>query len=188
MNVTIRTLAIGFLYLLSISCNQPGPAKVQKSTSSNSITKNKPLSLTEEKKVNNTLKITKEELLRGVQGAIIPLYKDWLIFKNGTYIIFDNADTIADVKISALKWLEHYRPRTTEEQNWDYSITDLDKSEGWAVFGNGYGIYTYVHANELTNNPSAEQIGNFAKAKRAADENYPEIIYINSINGLEEVK
>jgi hypothetical protein len=184
----LRKLAVGLLYIVLISCNQPDSVKIQAQSSTNSVTKNKLQTPAVETSDNNTLKITKGELLRGIQSAIIPIYKDWLILKNGTYIIFDNIDTIADVKISGLRWLEHYRPRTTEEQNWDYSITDLDQSEGWAVFGNGYGIYTFVSPKELIANPSAEQIGNFAKSKRASDEHNPEIIYINSVNGLEEVK
>ena len=185
----LNKVAVWLLYLVILSCN-PSPSVTKTKAGSNNIETavNNLQTTTVQTIESNASKLTKEELLKGIQGAIIPIYKDWLILRNGTYIIFENTDTISDVKKTALQLLEYHRPRTTAEQRWNYSITDLDLSEGWAVFGNGYGIYTYVHKNELINEPSAEQIGDFAKSKRASDENNPEIIYINSTDGLEEVK
>ncbi|MDC0230608.1 hypothetical protein OAK19_01450 [Aureispira] len=180
------------LYLLISSCN---------STSGNS---KKTLNLNENVDFENTdtssvveniridlkseTELTNQELLNKIQKAIIPSYKDWVILKNGTYIIFDNIDTIANISESAIQLLNKYKPKTAAEHNWDFSITDLDQTEGWSVFGNGYGIYNYIHPKELTTNPTPEQIGAFAKVKRALDEKNPKIIYINSKNGLIEFK
>lgn len=133
------------------------------------------------------LKLSKQELLNYVQSAIIPSYKDWVIFDNGTYIIFDNIDTIFDIQKTAIQWLKHYKPKSEQENNWNYSITELDKTNGWSVFGNGYGIYTIVHADELHVGASAQEIGIYAKAKRALDEKNPQIIYISSAKGIREI-
>lgn len=130
--------------------------------------------------------IPPKELLGYIQQAIIPIYKDWVVFNNGTYVIFDNIDTIPDIQKAAIQLLEQYRPKTAEENNWNFTISDLDQTEGWSVYGNGYGIYTYIHPKELTDNASPQQIGNYAKAKRALDEKQPEILFISSKNGIVE--
>lgn len=137
--------------------------------------------------IGTSPKLTEEELLNCVKEAIIPSYQNWLIFRNGTYIVFDKVDTIPDVKKAAINWLNHYKPKKPEDNNWNLNITDLDKTQGWAVFGNGYGIYTLVHAKELSDQPSPQQIGAYAKAKRALDENNPQIIYISSPKGIEKL-
>ncbi len=136
--------------------------------------------------ISTGIQIPPEELLASIRQCIIPEYKNWLILKNGTYIIFDNIDTIPDVKQTAVQWLKHYQPKTAAEYNWDINVTDLDKIEGWSVFGNGYGIYTLVLAKELKVVPSPQQIGAVAKAKRALDENDPQIIYVSSEAGIEQ--
>ena len=35
-------------------------------------------------------KMTDQELIENIKLAINPKFKDWVIFKNGTYIIFDD--------------------------------------------------------------------------------------------------
>lgn len=132
--------------------------------------------------------IPPKELLGYVQQAIIPIYKDWVVLKNGTYIIFDNIDTIPDIKKAAMQLIEQYRPKTAEDNNWNFTISDLDQTQGWSVYGNGYGIYTYIHPKELSDNPDPQQIGTYAKAKRALDEKKPEILFISSKEGITEVR
>ncbi|MCH2022746.1 MAG: hypothetical protein MK207_09735 [Saprospiraceae bacterium] len=180
------------LSLIAINCNTPidNSEKSLKPNKNNQFenTANSSLDTEIQTNLKTESKLSEQELLSNIQEAIIPSYKDWVIMKNGTYIIFDNIDTVTNISKSAIQLLRKYKPKTAAEHNWDYSITDLDKTEGWSVFGNGYGIYNYVHPKELTENPSAEQIAAFAKVKRTLDENNPKIIYINSKNGLIRVK
>ncbi len=138
--------------------------------------------------VNEDSMIEPQQLLGYVQGAIIPIYKDWVLFENGTYIIFDNIDTIPDIQKAAFQYLEAYKPKTAAETNWDFTISDLQQIEGWSVYGNGYGIYTFVHSTELSMGASPQQVGAYAKAKRALDEKNPKILFISSKNGLLEVR
>lgn len=158
--------------------NQPLPTSDTTPISKGSMT-NEPIENMVIPDIGETAKLSHEELRSYIKEAIIPSYQNWLIFRNGTYIVFDNVDTIPDVKKAALNWLAHYKPKTPADNHWEYSITDLDRTEGWAVFGNGYGIYTFVHAKELSDAPSPQQIAAYAKAKRALDEKKPEIIYVN---------
>ena len=180
------------LYLLILSCNPPldNPKKTLNLNENFETEKTTTSSIDEENitKLKSESELSDHELLKNIQQAIIPSYNNWVIMKNGTYIIFDNIDSITNISESAIRILNKYKPKTAAEHNWDFSITDLDQTEGWSVFGNGYGIYNYVHPKELTANPSPEQIGAFAKVKRALDENNPKIIYINSKNGLVKVK
>jgi hypothetical protein len=132
--------------------------------------------------------IKPKKLLGYVQEAIIPMYKDWVLFENGTYVIFDNIDTIPDIQKAALEHLKAYTPKTSVEINWDFTISDLEQIDGWSVYGNGYGIYTFVHAIELSMGASPQQVGAYAKAKRALDEKSPKILFVSSKDGILEVQ
>ncbi len=194
--------SLSLILLLLYSCNQQPtpieqdpistlpespPATTTPRKSSGTMT-NQPIEDMAPAVVNQDLMIAPKELLGYVQAAIIPSYKDWVLFKNGTYIIFDYIDTIPDIQQSALRYLAQYKPKTIADANWDFTISDLDQVEGWSVYGNGYGIYTFVHPTELSINPSPQQIGAYAKAKRALDEEKPKILFISSKDGILEIQ
>jgi hypothetical protein len=138
--------------------------------------------------VNEDYQADSKQLLNYVHAAIIPVYKDWVLFENATYIIFDNIDTIPDIQKAALQHLETYRPKTPAESNWDFTISDLDETEGWSIYGNGYGIYTFVHPEELSKDASPQQVGAYAKTKRALDERNPKILFVSSKNGIQKIQ
>lgn len=194
-------LSLSCILLLLCSCNGTPPIEqrpIQTLPEQPPITTNKPLPsgrMTNQAiedfapmSINEEDAIEPKKLLGYIQAAIIPIYKDWVVFKNGTYIVFDNIDTIPDIQEEALQYLSTYRPKTVVEMNWDFSIVDLDQVEGWLVHGNGYGIYTYVHPTELSMSASPQQISAYAKAKRALDEKNPKILFISSKDGILEVQ
>lgn len=127
--------------------------------------------------------MSKDELIGFVKNAIIPEYKNWVLFENGTYVIFDSIEDVPDVVQASLLQLDFNKAKTPTD--WDFSITELDASMGWSIFGNGYGIYTYVHPEELLAAPDPHQISAYAKSKRILDENNPKIIAISSANGIQ---
>ncbi|MGH1336583.1 MAG: hypothetical protein ACRBFS_10680 [Aureispira sp.] len=135
--------------------------------------------------MNPSLFLSSEELLKKVQQSIIPVYKNWVLFKNGTYIILDDVSNIPDVAQEALRLLATYRPKSVlEKPTWDYSISHLERVEGWSVYGNGYGIYTYVHPDEMMDAPAPPTIIVFSRNKRSLDEANPQILYISSAEGI----
>lgn len=135
--------------------------------------------------MNPNLFLPPKQLLEKIQQSIIPVYKNWVLFKNGTYVILDDISNISDVAQEALRLLAAYRPKSAmEKPDWDYSISHLDRVEGWSVYGNGYGIYTYVHPSEMIEAPAPPNIIVFSKNKRMMDETNPEIIYISSAEGI----
>lgn len=126
---------------------------------------------------NNNSKMT---LLENVRLAINPKFEDWVLFENGTYIIFDNADTISDIKAEAIKLMKEFGSVYAGSPAGDFSVTHLNKTEGWVVSGHCYGMYTYVRPTEMsTKTPSDVEIGTFGRSKRQKDGDNPVIVHVN---------
>lgn len=126
------------------------------------------------------IQMNKNELINHIKLAINPKFQDWVVFKNGTYIIFDEADRIKDVNSEALKQMKEFGPVYAGGPAGDFGITTLNQTDGWIVSGHGYGMYTYVNPSELSiKNPSDSEIGLFGRNKRDLDGKNPEIIFVN---------
>ena len=124
--------------------------------------------------------MTENSLLSHVRLAINPKFQDWVLFKNGTYIIFDNADTIPNLKSEAIKKMKEFGPVNVGGPAGDFSVTHLNQTEGWVVSGHGYGMYTYVSPKELkSEKPEDSEIGLFGRGKRDLDGKNPVVIHIN---------
>ncbi|WP_427874316.1 hypothetical protein [Flavobacterium sp. MMS24-S5] len=126
--------------------------------------------------------ITETELLHHVRLSINPKFQDWVLFKNGTYIIFEHADEISNLERKALKLIKEFGPVYTERSE-DFDVTDLKNTEGWIVSGHGYGMYTYVSPKEIkSKKPDTITIGLSGRGKRDLDGRNPIIIHINRQN------
>lgn len=131
----------------------------------------------EHQKINE---IAETELLNHVRLSINPKFQDWVLFKNGTYIIFENAEEISNIESVALKFMKEFGPVYTEERSEDFDVTDLKNTDGWIVSGHGYGMYTYVSPQELKyKKPNTTKIGLFGRGKRDLDGRNPVIIHVN---------
>lgn len=134
----------------------------------------------DKKKAECQSKMTDNNLLNHVKLAINPKFQDWVLFKNGTYIIFDNADTISDIESEARKLMIEFGPVNVGSSAGDFSVTHLNQTEGWVVSGHGYGIYTYVSPQEpKSEKPDVAEIGLLGRSKRELDGNNPVIVHIN---------
>lgn len=134
------------------------------------------------KKINNQEfdEMSDAELLEHVILSINPVFEDWVLFQNGTYIIFDNADTISNLENEAIKSMEKFGPVHAGDPSGDFSIINLDETEGWIVTGHGYGMYTYVNPKELVSEePGDLEIGLRGRSKRNRDGKKPKIIHVN---------
>jgi len=124
--------------------------------------------------------ISETELLHHVKLSINPKFQDWILFKNGTYIIFENANEIYDLESEALKLIKEFGPVYTGEHSEDFDVTDLKNIEGWIVSGHGYGMYTYVSPKEIKSpTPNITAIGLYGRSKKDLDGRNPLIIHIN---------
>ena len=127
---------------------------------------------------NNNL--TKEALIEHVKLAINPHFKDWVLFKNGTYIIIENLEKGETIEALAMQKMKEFGPIHVGSPAGDFNTITLNKTEGWVIAGHGYGMYTYVHPSEVED-PEAQDyvIGLFGRNKRDEDGQHPEIIYVN---------
>lgn len=134
--------------------------------------------------LNPTVKImTNSEMIEHVKLAINPQFQDWVLFKNGTYIIFDHADTIKDIHAEAIEQMKEFGPVLAGGPAGDFNTITLKHTEGWIVAGHGYGMYTYVNPIEIENKvPNDLEIGLFGRSKRDLDGKQPQIIYTNRNN------
>ena len=124
--------------------------------------------------------MTKEILIGHVKLAINPKFQDWVLFQNGTYLILDNADKIADIEAEAMNLMKEFGPVSAGGPAGDFSVTHLNQTEGWVVSGHGYGMYTYVNPKELDKeSPTDIEIGLYGRSKRDLDGETPKIIHIN---------
>lgn len=128
-----------------------------------------------------TNEIAETELLHHVRLSINPKFQDWVLFKNGTYIIFEKADGIQDLDNAALKLIKEFGPVYKGERSEDFDVTDLKNTEGWIVSGHGYGMYTYVSTQEMKSKKLYNniEIGLLGRGKRDLDGRNPVIIHIN---------
>jgi len=119
-------------------------------------------------------------LLEHVTLAINPNFQNWVLFENGTYIIFDNVDTLSSIEQEAVKLMKEYGPVHSSNPAGDFGVTHLIETDGWVVSGHCYGMYTYVHPTELNSTkPDDLKIGLFGRSKREKDGKNPQIIYVN---------
>ena len=117
-------------------------------------------------------------MLEHVKLAINPTFEEWVLFSNGTYIIFDDADTITDIREEAISQMKKFGPVYVGSPAADFSVTQLNKTAGWVVSGHGYGMYTYVHPDELDSKTPSD-IGIHGRSKRNEYGEKPTIIHVN---------
>jgi hypothetical protein len=121
------------------------------------------------------------ELLERVKLAINPAFSDWVLFSNGTYIIFDDAADELAIPKAAIEFMKEFGPVSVGGPAGDFEVFYLDEVEGWVVGGHGYGMYTYVHPSELASDaPSDVEIGLLGRSKRDLDAAELEILHVNT--------
>ncbi|WP_438426653.1 hypothetical protein [Aquimarina macrocephali] len=124
-----------------------------------------------------------KSLLDNVRLAINPKFEDWVLFENGTYIIFDDINKVKNTEVKAIELMKEFGPVNAGGPAGDFNVISLNQTKGWVVSGHGYGMYTYVHPDELnTSSPDDITIGLFGRSKRDKDGNDPKIIHINKNN------
>jgi len=125
--------------------------------------------------------LTIEELKKHVKLAIYPEYKNWILFKNGTYIIFDEVTEATAIEEQGLEKMKKYGPVFAGSNAGDFITITLTNTDGWVISGHGYGMYTYVHPKEMENENTLDfVVGLYGRSKRDKDGLNPEIVCISS--------
>ena len=64
-------------------------------------------------------------MLAHVRLAINLQFEDWVLFKNGTYVIFDDARIIADIREKASAEMKAFGPVQVGGSGWNFEVTTL---------------------------------------------------------------
>lgn len=135
---------------------------------------------TNQPKQSQSKQMNDKELIENVKLAINPKFQDWVLFKNGTYIIFDDITKVKNINDEAMVMMKEFGPVFAGGPAGDFNTIHLTKTEGWIVSGHGYGMYTYVSPSEIQNESANDmEIGLLGRSKRDLDGKKPEIIYVN---------
>lgn len=127
-------------------------------------------------------------LIENIKLALNPKVSYWVSFSNGTVIIFDSLTKDANIKEKAIKYMKEFGPVWPASEAADFGIVDLVSTKGWLVTGHGYGMYTYVHPQELSSNPHDVEIGVIGRSKRHKDSEEMKIIYVKDTGAEEDSK
>ena len=124
--------------------------------------------------------LTKEALIKHIKLAINPHFENWVLFKNGTYIIIEEIPNDKTIEAIATQEMKEFGPVHAGGPAGDFNTIVLDKTDGWVISGHGYGMYTYVHPSELEKPEAPDYlIGLHGRGKRDMDGHHPEIIYVS---------
>lgn len=90
--------------------------------------------------------LSQEALIKHVNLSIDPKSENWILFKNGTYIIIENALSEKEIETKGLETINEFGPIHNE-----YEIIELNKTEGWVIYGSLYGsrMRNYIHPKQI---------------------------------------
>lgn len=135
--------------------------------------KPKPVTKKRKPKVANKKPKDYKSLTFNVQLGINPNRKNWVLFKNGTYMIFPNNTAEKDAIRAAKKLLSNYKGGSL-------NITKSSFAKGW-IASTSTGIYNYIDRGDFGRGiPKQANILKKGKDNLAADIKELEVIYINS--------
>lgn len=154
-----KILKIVFACIMTIACGNPNQNKDEVSRDNASDT---------------------NSLLENVKLAINPKFKNWVLFQNGTYIIFDSIKDSKNIKEEAIRKMKKYGPVSAGGPAGDFNVINLKNPKAWIVSGHYYGMYTYVNPKELdSQTPNDVTVGLFGRSKRNLDGLNPIVIHVN---------
>ncbi|MDF2552434.1 MAG: hypothetical protein K0R77_1709 [Chryseobacterium sp.] len=173
----MKNIYVSSILILLFSCN-PKMENKEVVNINSEVQINDTINNQSPKKQSN--KMSEKELIENVKLSISPKFQDWVLFKNGTYIIFDDITQVKNINDEAIAMMKEFGPVFAGGPAGDFNTIRLLKTEGWIVAGHGYGMYTYVSPTEIENkSPNDLEVGLFGRSKRDLDGKNPEIIFIN---------
>lgn len=123
-------------------------------------------------KVVNKKREDYKSLIFNAQLGINPDRKNWVLFRNGTYMVFPNNTAEKDARRAAKKLLSGYKGGSV-------TITKSAFAKGW-IASTSTGIYNYIDRDAFGRGiPKQEKILKKGKDNLTADAKELEIIYIN---------
>lgn len=111
-----------------------------------------------------------EDKIELVRRALVAGRSDWVLFDNGTFLVFRDAKPEDDIQSAAIELMRERGGVVPGTPSADFQVTALEDVRGWVVRGDVDGLYVYVQPEELeSDNPDELEIGMFARTIRQLD-------------------
>lgn len=129
--------------------------------------------------------MTNEDKIEHIRLAVSDSLPNWVVFANGTFIVFEEAAAEDNLEQKAIAILKEHGEVRVGEASADFQVTALAKTVGWVVRGNVDGLYVYVHPAELeSDEPNDLEVGLFARVIRQTDFEDLEVLHVNRTTKL----
>ena len=104
----------------------------------------------------------------------------WVIFENGTCVVFKNPDPKLDLKEEAIKLLKEWGPVVPGTSAGDFNITTLTQHPGWIVTCHHPDIINYVSPTDFDEKQLVGEvnIGLFGRSMRDTDAKSLKVIHV----------
>jgi hypothetical protein len=134
--------------------------------------------------------LKKEALVFSVQQAINNKFPNWVLFRNGTYIVFDKNNRSSKNELKYLATLQIDQQTKLLQHILTFcnaTVFPFDDLNGWVVPCTiNSAIFTFIHASEFDEEaPSELAISVLSRYKNQDDFERGEIIHVEVSNTLE---
>ncbi len=117
------------------------------------------------------------ELIEAWRATLAGLDKSWVLFENGTCIVFTEA--VSDLTAQAKAVLRDFGQTDEGPDNSDFAAAiPLDDGRGWLVAGRHSDVITLVSRDEVAPAASDATIGRIGRAKRAKDKDQLRVLHV----------
>lgn len=121
-----------------------------------------------------------EDKIGLVRQALASGREDWVLFDNGTFIVFRDAAPGDDIRRAAIDLMRTRGEVVPGTSSADFQVTSLEHVSGWVVRGDVDGMYVYVQPEELeSDEPDDIEIGRFARTIRQLDHEDLEVLHVH---------
>jgi hypothetical protein len=117
------------------------------------------------------------ELIEAWRATLGGLDKTWVLFENGTCVVFTEPESDLTAQASAI--LREFGPVEDASPIGDFSATiPLPDRRGWLVAGHHSDIFTFVDADEVAPDTPDVDIGRLGRSRRKRDVEQLRVLHV----------
>lgn len=107
--------------------------------------------------------------------------KSWVLFENGTCVIF--VEAVDSLREQAIELMKEWGPVHAGGPAGDFSVVNLQDEPGWVVTCHHNDILTYIGPDEVGEDASDVVIGLCGRSKRGQDAEELLIVHVEDATG-----
>ena len=125
-----------------------------------------------------SMDLEETELIENVKSALNPKVSYWVLFCNGTVIVFDSLTNGENIKEKAIKHMKEFGPVWPASAAADFGIVNLVSEKRLVSYWTWlWNVYLCSSTGTL-GNPHDVEIGIYGRSKRHKDSEEMKIIYV----------